>query len=311
MNLNIHAEDPDRTIRSAALAAIESLANENGYCLPWTKINEGFRFGSERVKFANRAKGIFKPRQMSGALSVKTVVPRGSRQIWYQDQTMGGLGFDESTGLLPYDLAQGGRNDWTNQALLQARIRDAPLIYFQGIEAGVYVPIFPVWISVFDWERGRILLSAERFDTPHITERIEIDRYYSQSSVKTRNHQAWFSQRVRAAYDWRCAVTGLPVRELLVGAHIIPDSEGGRASINNGICMSQLHHAAYDSNLLGIDTRHQIHVSKRIGLLRDGPFLEDFKRLEGRTIRLPNDKMDWPRPEWLDMRFEKYSELER
>ena len=310
MNLRFHTEDPDRAIRSAALAAIENLANENGYCLPWTKIVEGFRLGSERVKFANRAKGIFKPRQMSGALSVKTVVPRGNRQIWYQDQTMGGLGFDQSTGLLPYDLAKGGRNDPTNEALLQARIRNAPLIYFQGIAEAVYVPIFPVWIADFDWERGRILLSAEQFDISHTTERIEIDRYYSQSIVRKRNHQAWFSQRVRAAYDWRCSVTGLPVRELLVGAHIIPDTEGGRASINNGICMSQLHHTAYDSNLLGIDTDHRIHVSKRVGLLHDGPFLEDFKRLEGREIRLPSDKRDWPRPEWLDVRFERYRELE-
>ena len=298
-------------MRSAALIAIGSLANQHGSRLPWGKIDEGFRFGSERVRFANRAKGIFKPRQMSGALSVKTVVPRVNRRIWYQDQTMGGLRIDQSTGLLAYDLARGGRNDPTNQALWQARVRDAPLIYFQGVAEAVYLPMFPVWIADFDWGRGRVLLSIERSQILHVTERIEIDRYYSQSTVRKRNHQAWFSQRVRAAYDWRCAVTGLPVRELLVGAHIVPDAEEGGASINNGICMSQLHHVAYDSNLLGIDPDHRIHVSKRIGLLHDGPFLEDFKGLKGRKIRLPSDEQDWSRPEWLEVRFEEYRELER
>ncbi len=34
---------------------------------------------------------------------------------------MGGLGLDSSTGLIPYDLEEGDRNDWTDQALLLAR----------------------------------------------------------------------------------------------------------------------------------------------------------------------------------------------
>ena len=71
--------DPDRRIRAAAFAAIEKLSREWGGQIPWEALREGFQADGERVLFANRAKGIFKPRQMSAALSIKTTVPRSGR----------------------------------------------------------------------------------------------------------------------------------------------------------------------------------------------------------------------------------------
>ena len=50
--------------------------------------------------FANRAKGIFKPRQMSAALSIKTTVPRSGRSLWYRDQSFDAANLDGATGLL-------------------------------------------------------------------------------------------------------------------------------------------------------------------------------------------------------------------
>jgi len=59
---------------------------------------------------------------------------------------------------------------------------------------------------------------------------------------------------VLGAYDTRCAISNLPVPELLQAAHIIPDrDERGRPEVPNGLCLSTLHHTAYDRNLLGID----------------------------------------------------------
>ena len=57
------AIDPDRRIRSAAFAAIERLSRQHGGQIPWDAISPGFRTGGETVRFANRAKGIFKPRR--------------------------------------------------------------------------------------------------------------------------------------------------------------------------------------------------------------------------------------------------------
>jgi len=54
----------------------------------------------QRVLYANRPKGIFKPKQMSAALSIKTGVPRQGRPTWYRDQQIDSASLDGATGLL-------------------------------------------------------------------------------------------------------------------------------------------------------------------------------------------------------------------
>ena len=46
-----------------------------GVPIPWAEISKAFLHQGERVHFASRALGIFKPRQMTAALSIKTVMP--------------------------------------------------------------------------------------------------------------------------------------------------------------------------------------------------------------------------------------------
>jgi len=54
--------------------------------IPWSAIATGFDFSGENVLLANRALGIFRPRQVSrGALSVKTTVPPAWRERRYDD----------------------------------------------------------------------------------------------------------------------------------------------------------------------------------------------------------------------------------
>ena len=249
------AMDPDRRIRGAAFAAIGKLSRQHGGQIPWEAIRVGFQAGGETVLFANRAKGIFKPRQMSAALSIKTTVPRAGRSLWYRDQSVGATNLDDATGLLRYDLSRGGREDPTNRALQAAMRRGAPLIYFMGVSPATYQPIFPVWVEDFRQEEGCVLLATADFAVTEVVSpvaavRESLEVSYSPITTRTRNHQAWFSARTKAAYRWRCAFSGLPVRELLVGAHIVPDAEGGPPSVRNGICMSALHHIAFDSNLI-------------------------------------------------------------
>jgi hypothetical protein len=50
----------------------------------------------------------------------------------------------------------------------------------------------------------------------------------------------------------RCALTNLPLVQLLEAAHIVADSKGGSPRAD-GIAMSTFHHTAYESNLMGID----------------------------------------------------------
>ena len=300
--------DPDKHIRAAAFAAIEKISRQWGGQVPWEAIRVGFQVDGERVLFANRAKGIFKPRQMSAALSIKTTVPRTGRLRWYRDQDLDSL--DHDTGLLRYDLARGGRNDPTNRALLAAMKWDAPLIYFIGLKPAIYQPIFPVWIKDFKQEEGYALLATADFEVPKVgsanTVRDNIEASYSRRMTRTRNHQAWFSTRTKAAYQWKCAFSGLPVRELLVGAHIVPDAEGGPPWVQNGICMSALHHLAFDSHLIGVDPDFQVHVSSQLHDQEDGDLLAAIKDLNGTQLRLPREQVDWPDREFLEHRFVRF-----
>ena len=176
--------------------------------------------------FANRARGIFKPKQMSGALSVKTVVPREGRRAWYEDQH-GEDRFDAVTGFLRYDLARGGPEDPTNRALQLAMERRAPVIYFVGLRPGMYEPLFPVWVEAIHGSVALLSAAARPLPDFGALPALERERSYTEQTVRVRRHQQWFSARTKAAYGHRCGLSGLPVPELLVAAHIKPDAEAG------------------------------------------------------------------------------------
>ena len=298
--------DPDQYVRARAFLAIEQLARDHAGRVPWGKIHAGFSARQETVHFANRAKGIFKPKQMSGALSIKTVVPRSGRTPWYEDQELGSDRFDAQTGLLRYNLARGGPDEATNRSLRLAMERRAPLIYFVGVEPAVYEPVFPVRVEEIRGSEA-LLSTSDHFlqAVPVFAEQVR-ERSYSYGVRRTRNHQSWFSARTKAAYAYRCAFSGLPVRELLVGAHIVPDQQGGPASVRNGICMSTLHHEAFDSYLIGVDPHFQIHVAPRLKSRPDGDLLTALKGLENSALRLPSREEDWPDPAHLERRFTQF-----
>ena len=134
-------------------------------------------------------------------------------------------------------------------------------------------------------------------------------RFRSAKSSRTtrhRNHQAWFSTHVRSAYGHRCAFSNLPLGKLLVGAHIKADEAGGPASVPNGICMSTLHHAAFDSHLIGVDPDLKIHVSRSVFDADDGPLLASLQGLDGATMRVPRMREARPDRGFLEWRFEKF-----
>ncbi len=307
--------DPDAHIRAVAFSAMEKLVRDRpDGLLRWNIIKRGFQVGSENVYFASRAGGIFKPKQMSAALSIKTVVPRTGRPTWYSDQGLASSKLDASTGLWHYDLARGGLDDPTNRALQTAWYRNAPLIYFIGVREATYQPVFPVWVEHLDPELGYVLLAtadigdnrlssvaAARKDLP-----LSVETSWTLRTTRARNHQAWFSNRTKAAYRWRCAFSGLRVRQLLVGAHIVPDAKGGPASVRNGICMTTLHHTAFDSNLIGVDPSFRVHVSPSLCDQKDGMLLANLKELAGQRIRLPDNPMDKPDPDLLEKRFNEF-----
>jgi putative restriction endonuclease len=113
---------------------------------------------------------------------------------------------------------------------------------------------------------------------------------------------------VLTAYERRCAISGLPIPGLLEAAHIVPDrDERGHPEVSNGLCLSTLHHAAYDRNLLGIDPDGVVHIPPVVLAQTDGPTLEKaIKAFNGARIFLPHNHYDRPNRDYLAERFDAF-----
>ncbi len=100
-----------------------------------------------------------------------------------------------------------------------------------------------------------------------------------------------FRKKIYLTYENRCAFTGMQL-DLIEAAHIIPYShELGTDEIQNGICLSPLHHKAYDAGLIYVDEDYCIQINKekveyleKIG--KDGG-LKKFTDLQYETMSLP------------------------
>lgn len=300
--------DLDSDIRLAAFEHLRRLMLMHGGALPWSAIAQGFTARGDRYLFASAAEGIFKPAAMTDVLSIKTVVPKPEGRIWYHDQSS--PKFSSEHDVLWYAFTGRDKGNARNRWLLRAMERQLPLIYFFGVAPAVYEPIFPAFIVKWNAEKLSCGLSfsiSESEARPSIPSPPE--RRYATRSVEQRLHQSMFRQRVLSACRYRCALTQLPGAWLVDAAHIVPDrhEDLGQPDIRNGICMSKLHHAAYDAGLIGIDSDLRIHISKLLLDTRDGPMLEQgFKALAGRFIHVPTDPSASPDRDRLAFRFERF-----
>src|SRR5437762_539398 len=84
------------------------------------------------------------------------------------------------------------------------------------------------------------------------------------------------------------------------------DDQYGQPIVTNGLPLSKLHHAAFDSHLIGVSPDYRVIVSERLLELRDGPTLEALKGLHNKTINLPRRTQDLPDRDRLARRFELF-----
>ena len=196
-----------------------------------------------------------------------------------------------------------------NLWLREAFENGIPVIYFLGIAPGRYQAMLPAFISGWDANALKALVA---FGVPEqdalVPPENALERRYALRAVKQRLHQASFREAVIAAYDGRCALSGLPEQRLLDAAHIISDKNErmGQPIVPNGLPLSKIHHAAFDAHLIGIDPDYRLHVSDRLLDQNDGPMLEALKQLDGEAIQLPNRIKDRPDRDRLAIRFERF-----
>jgi HNH endonuclease len=126
--------------------------------------------------------------------------------------------------------------------------------------------------------------------------------------VQQRLHQRVFRGQVIRAYAIQCAVCRLRQRELLEAAHILSDTDPrGQPIIPNGLAMCSLHHAAYDTNVIGISPDYVIHLRGDVLHEHDAPMLQHgLQGFEQKPLFLPRRQDERPDRGFLEERFEAF-----
>jgi putative restriction endonuclease len=259
---------------------------------------EDFPFGSgERRRLADRSRGIWNPRDLRATLSVISN-PKGP----YDDRPQEG-------GLFRYAY-RAGSTDGDNRKLRQAYALGLPIILLRTIVAGLFMPVYPVYVLGDDFARREFVLALDeglRFVSDPENPREEEQRYAARIAWQ-RLHQPEFRVRVLRAYEGRCTVCRLGHKGLLDAAHIIGDRiEGGQPVVPNGLSLCKIHHAAYDRDLLGITGDGEVRINARLLEEIDGPMLRHgLQEMHRRAIVPPRRREDRPDAERLDIRFQRF-----
>lgn len=296
----------DTRYRAAAFNWLHEQVALHGDVLPWELLKQGFEFEGKRITLVG-PQGIWKPAVFPEIpLSIMTKIDGPYNDTFSDD------------GLLLYRYQGTNPDQWDNAGLRRAMVGQVPLVYFYNLVKGYYLAIFPVFIvgdnpgdlaftvAVDDEQFMKLNTSS---DAPFpLDSGADVRRLYVTSTVKVRLHQRTFRERVINAYREQCALCRLKHRELLDAAHIIPDADPlGEPVITNGMSLCKIHHAAFDSNILGIRPDFSVEIREDILKERDGPMLKHgLQGLHGSRILLPRDSAHAPDLELLARRYELF-----
>jgi putative restriction endonuclease len=240
-------------------------------------------------------------------LSITTAPPVDGKERPYADELTAG-------GLLIYKYRGTDPSHVDNVGIRRAMERRLPLVYFRGVVPGLYLAAWPAFVERDDPGTLSFTVAIDSHDV--LAERVaqgaslaaEGRRQYVTQMVQRRLHQEGFRWRVLRAYRECCAVCRLRHAELLDAAHILPDGHPkGEPTVPNGLALCKLHHAAFDSHLLGV--RPDLVIQLRRDLLdeADGPMLQyGLQGFHGESLHAPRKAELRPSQEFLAERFELF-----
>ena len=266
-------------------------------------IDIGFQFDGQRVPIIG-PQGIFKPAILQLPLSITSVPVVPGRPRPYEDE----ISVD---GLIRYRFRGSDPNHRDNVGLRVALERRVPLVYLHGVVPGEYAPAWPAFVVAED--RAALTFHVA-VDVRHAMWQTDAGaslvaegrRQYVTQTTLRRLHQEAFRQRVIRAYRERCAICRLHHAELLDAAHILPDGHPrGEPVVPNGLALCMLHHAAFDSNILGV--RPDLVIELRADILEeeDGPMLtHGLQGFQDALLFVPRAASNRPSKEFLAERYE-------
>lgn len=257
-----------------------------------------YSFGEHRIPLVDRNRDIRNPVDFDATLSILTS-PTGP----YED-------IAGADGLVHYAYRAGDPYTGDNRKLRRAMETRVPLVYFQGVRAGYYVPVYSVYVVGDDRKRRTFAIALDEALTflPNPMEMTDDTRSYAERVVWQRLHQPMFRAKVIHAYERSCTVCRLRPPDLLDAAQILPDSgRGGLPVVSNGLALCKIHHAAYDRNLMGISPDHEVRINAELLDEVDGPMLRHgLQEMHGSVITLPKLRAERPSRDALAARFAEF-----
>jgi putative restriction endonuclease len=292
----------DEHIRLAAFDWLRDQTQIHEQVLSIELLRQGFVYNKERIPLV-APQGIFKPRLMELPLSITTAPLSKYDDAFNQDE------------YLNYKYRGDNIHHKDNVGLRECMKRGIPLIYLLGLVPGKYLPVWPVYIigddptnlsfTVAVDDLNSLLKEGDRVKEP------DGKKLYLTTMVKVRLHQQMFREKVLYAYRDQCSLCRLRHSELLDAAHILPDGEPeSKPTVDNGLALCKLHHAAFDKYFIGITPDCTIEVRKDILEEVDGPMLQHgLKELNGNKIFVPTKKIEKPNRDFLDIRYQRFKNV--
>lgn len=300
--------DIDLQVRLAAFNWLSEQVNSHGDVLSRKLLEQGFEFQGQRIPLV-APQGIFKPQILDLPLSI-TTAPKGPYDDYFGNDNF-----------LIYRYRGTDPNHRDNVGLRKVFELKRPLVYLHGIEPGKYLATWPVYIIGDDQSKLMFKVAVDdavpafEYSASSISRQIaevsDARHAYLTSTVKVRLQQRSFREKVLDAYQSQCSFCRLKHRELLDAAHIIPDNmPEGKSTIENGLSLCKLHHAAYDAFIIGVTPDFIIRVREDILEEEDGPVLQHgLKGLHNSKLILPNSKSHYPSREALDWRYSRFTRV--
>ncbi|MEH6833983.1 HNH endonuclease [Falsihalocynthiibacter arcticus] len=313
-------EDALRSVSGEHLIALQWFNKNTSRRIAWIDIQE---FSSDHSRLVNQAKGIYKPKYTTYALSVRTIQdgPYPDKEVEFRDDgSWVAQYFQENPDIELRD------REATNRGLMRCMEDQVPVGFLvkRKPKPGVEYDVLGLGLVV-SWEAGyftiegfshdgRARLATDATDAAltraqnsypldedvddFLAGNFEDLRAKTVAVIARRRGQAKFRASLLGAYDARCCATGCDLKDVLEAAHITPYLGEKSNHVQNGLLLRSDIHTLYDLGLLAINDCYEIILATQVS---SSP---QYKALLGQKISLPNRAADRPSQDALQIHRE-------